>query len=415
MRAIVTLFVFLIVGYLGSRRFVSRAAGRYPWSGLLVTGVEFLALGVLLGPRAAGLITVKVMADLEPVIYLTLGSIGLLIGIEATWSQVRRTAPVIVRVLAVDTLSFLIVVSPLMLLLFSRLFPETTWSERFLSATVLAVTASVSSPTIIALLSRVLPSRGPFTNTVKIISALHPFLPLLVFGLLFTVIHPRFYGVEVIGAGFLWWLFLNLIALTLGFFMVLFTRERCSDNEMLLLIAGTVLVVGGVCYFLQLSSLYTGMIMGFVVGNFSRKRDQIFRELHLIEKILFVAFLILVGASLQIDSPWVFVIAGVYVVLRLILKYAATGGAFAAAFPHLHPHGRRSGFVFLAQGGIALAIAMDCALASESQLSGVTLAVVAIAVIVNDVAAVAITKRTMENAGEVVAPSQRKRRGPRDA
>jgi hypothetical protein len=384
---------------------------RYPWNGLLVTGVEFLLLGVILGPRSAGLITTEVMADLEPVIYLTLGSIGLLVGIEATWGQVRKTSSAIVRVLAQDTAAFLIVVTPLAFLAFTRLFPGAPVSERVLFAAILAVTASVSSPTLIALLSIILPSRGPFTNTVKIIAALNPFLPLLAFGLLATVIHPRFYGFEVFGAGVLWWLFLNLVALTLGFFMVLFTRERCTDNEMLLLIVGTVLVVGGVCFFLQLPSLYTGMIMGFVVGNLSRKRDQIFRELHLIEKILFVAFLILVGASLEIDTLAVFVVAAGYVVVRILLKFTATGGAFEAKFPHLYPGRRSAGLVFTAQGGIALAIAMDCSLASDSELAGFTLAVVAVAVVVNDVVAVAVTRRALISAGEVVEPSRRR---PRD-
>jgi hypothetical protein len=415
MRAIVTLFVFLIVGYIGSRRFVSRTMRRYPWNGLLVTGVEFLLLGVILGPRALGLITTDVMVDLEPVIYLTLGSIGLLVGIEATWGQVRKTSSSIVRVLVQDTAIFLLVVTPLAFVVFTHLFPGAPASERFLFASILAVTASVSSPTIIALLSMVLPSRGPFTSTVKIIAALNPFLPLLAFGLLATVIHPRFYGFEVFGAGFLWWVFLNLVALTLGLFMVLFTRERCTDNEMLLLIIGTVLVVGGVCFFLQLPSVYTGMIMGFVVGNLSRKRDQIFRELHLIEKILFVAFLILVGASLEIDTWAVFVVAAGYVLVRILLKYVATGAALEAKFPHLYPLRRRSGLVFTAQGGLALVIAMDCSLASDSELAGFALAVVAVAVVVTDVAAVAVTRRALIGAGEVVASARRPRKDRRDA
>jgi len=376
---------------------------------------ELLLLGVFLGPRAVGLITAEVMADLEPVIYLTLGSIGLLIGIEATWGQVRKTSPAIVRVLVQDTSAFLAVVTPLAFLALMRLFPDAPVMERLLFAAVLAVTASVSSPTILALLSLILPSRGPFTNTAKIIAALNPFLPLLVFGLLATVIHPTFYGVGVFGFGVLWWLFLNLVAVTLGFFMVLFTRERCTDNEMLLLIVGTVLVVGGVCYFLQLPSLYTGLVMGLVVGNLSRKRDQIFRELHLIEKILFVAFLILVGASLEIDTIAVFVMAAGYAVVRMVVKLVATGRAFEAKFPHLYPFRHRSGLVFVAQGGIALAIAMDCSLASESDLAGFTLAVVAVAVLVNDIAAVAVTKRALIQAGEVVKPGRRRRGDEGDA
>jgi Kef-type K+ transport system membrane component KefB len=388
---------------------------RYPWNGLLVTGVEFLLLGILLGPRAAGLITDKVMVDLEPGLYLTLGSIGLLVGIEGTWDEVRKTSRTLFLVVFQDTAVILVAVSAAAYLAMHYLAPQYGAGERLLASTILGITASVSSPTVIALLTRILPSRGPFTTTVKILAALNPFVPLFAYGLLFTVIHPRFFGYEAIGAGLLWWLFLNAVALALGLFMVLFTRERCTDNEMLLLIVGTVLVVGGVCYFLQLSSLYTGLVMGIVVGNLSRKREQIFRELHLIEKILFMAFLILVGASLDFAGIWVFAAVGVYVAVRLVLKAVVGGGVIASRLPERNPSGRRAGLVFAAQGGLALAIAMDCALASESVLTGLTLTIVAIAIAVNDVAAVAITRRVLVSAGEVVAAPGNKRGDGEDA
>jgi Kef-type K+ transport system membrane component KefB len=410
MRAIVTLLVFLVVGYIGSRRFVSRAMHRYPWNGLLVTGMEFLVLGVLLGPRATGLITQQVMADLEPVIYLTLGSIGLLIGIEVTWEQVRKTSSALFGVMAWDTAVVMAVVASVTYLVLHFLFPQFPPNERLLASAILGITASVSSPTIIGLMSRILPSRGPFTTTTKIVAALNPFVPLIVFGLIFTVGRPGFFGYEALGAGALWWLFLNAVALALGFLMVLFTRERCSDDEMLLLIVGTVLLVGGVCYFLQLSSLYTGMLMGFVVGNLSRKRDQIFRDLLLIEKILYVAFLILVGATLNIDSGWVFAVAALYVLVRFVFKFIATGGAIASKLPERTSMGRRSGLVFTAQGGIALAIALDFAMATETNLAFFTLSVVAVAVVVNDISAVVITRRVLSLAGEVVGASSRKGR-----
>jgi hypothetical protein len=153
--------------------------------------------------------------------------------------------------------------------------------------------------------------------------------------------------------------------------------------------------------------------MGLVVGNLSRKRDQIFRELHLIEKILFVAFLILVGASLEVESLWVFVVAAGYVVSRLLLKLLGTGAAMDAKYPHLFPTRRLGGLVYSAQGGIALAIAMDCALTSGSRLGSFTLAVVAVAVSISDITAVALTRLVLVQAGEVV-DSIRPRRRERD-
>jgi Kef-type K+ transport system membrane component KefB len=415
MRAIVTLFIFLAVGYVGSRRFVSVAAHRYPWNGFLVTGAEFLILGAVLGPGMSGLITRDVLADLEPIIYLTLGSIGLLIGIDVTWRSVRRTSGVVFRVLVYDAVVVIAVVSTFTFLLLRYLFPTYPVSERFLGAAVLGICAAINSPTIIALLSRTLPARGPFTQAARIYTALNPFVPLLLFGVLFTVIHPRIFGYEAPGAGLLWWVFLNGVAVVLGLFMVMFTRERCSDNEMLLLIAGTVLVVGGFCYFLQLSSLYTGLVMGFVVGNLSRKRDQIHRELHLIEKILFVAFLILLGASLELDNPWVLALAVSYLGLRLVLKVVVTGRLVTRLAPGIRGLGQRCGLVFAAQGGVALAVALDFELASETGLSAVVLTIVAVAVVVSDLLAVVFARREMEQTGEVAVPAGRKRRGRRGA
>jgi len=66
--------------------------------------------------------------------------------------------------------------------------------------------------------------------------------------------------------------------------------------------------------------------------------------------------------------------------------------------------------VFTAQGGIALAIAMDCWLASESEIAGFALAVVAVAVVVNDVVAVFLTRRVLIGAGEVVESKRKKRK-----
>jgi hypothetical protein len=272
--------------------------------------------------------------------------------------------------------------------------------ERLTAAAVLGVCAAVNSPTIIALLSRTLPSRGPFTRAARIFTAINPLFPLLLFGLLFTMLGPGLFGVQSPGVGLLWWFLLNGMAVAMGLFMVLFTRERCSDNEMLLLITGTVLLVGGMCYFLRFSSLYTGMVMGFVVGNLSRKRDQIHRELHLVEKILFVAFLILVGASLEIDAPGPVVLAGAYVVLRLGLKYAVSGRLIARMAPGSPGVGRRGGLVFAAQGAVALAMAFDWDLARQSALSAGVLSIVAVAVVLGDLLAVFLTRRELVRTGE---------------
>lgn len=407
MRTIITLALFLIIGFVGSRGLVSRATHRLPLTGLFATGMEFFLLGILLGPRGIHLITKDVLVDLEPIVYLSLGWVGLLFGIEMSWTQIRKVSRAVYRLLLVDVAAFVVVFSSVSFFVIGWAWPALSPSERLLSALLFGITAAVSSPTVIALVAQRLPARGPATNAVKVAGALSALFPLIAFGFLFVDVA----GMDALGHSALWWVFVNVVGLVLGFLMVLFTWGRTTDNEMLLLIVGTVLLIGGLCYLLQLSSLYTAMIMGFVIGNFSRKRDQVFRELHHIEKTMFVVFLVILGAMVDLGGyAIVGVVTLVYVALRLLLKYAVTGTA-AAACPDLRKHGRKMGLAFSGQGVLAMAIALDFALATRHSALSPTLTVVALAVLVNDVAGYAITRRVLRSTGEIVATRAGRGRG----
>lgn len=398
MRTIITLAVFLVIGFIGSKSYVKRVMHRLPLSGLLASGMEFFILGILAGPHGFNLITFEVINDLGPIISLTLGWIGLLFGIEMSWDHVRRISRNVFRFLLIDAVASLTLFSLLMFLIINALWPGHL-VESALSSLIFGITASVSSPMIIAIVSQRLPARGPLTNTMKIAGALSALFPLLAFGVLFTLINPGI-SLQGLGAGLLWWVFVNVVGLVLGFVMVLFTHERTSDDEMLLLITGTVFLIGGVCYFLELSSLYTAMIMGFVVGNFARRRDQVFRELHVVEQTVFLAFLILVGALVTLPSAGAMVVIAAYVILRLLLKYFVTGTATIRGFPELRRHGRRSGLVLSGQGAMAMAIALDFQIGSNGFTMLPPLTIVSFAVIINDVIGYGISRRILISAGE---------------
>jgi hypothetical protein len=407
-RTIITLALFLVVGFVGSRGFVKRATHRLPLANLFATGMEFFLLGILLGPGGLGLVTSRVLFDLEPIIYLTMGWIGLLFGIDLSWDHVSKISRSVFRFLLVDSIAFILVFSAASYFVIGWAWPGLSPRELAVGALLFGITASVGSPTVIALVAQRLPARGSVTSTMKVAGALSSLFPLVAFGLLFMVVHP-----EGIGHGALYWLFINAVGLVTGFLMVLFTWERSSDDEMLLLIVGTVLLIGGVCYYLEVSSLYTAMVMGFVVGNFSRKREQIFRELHRIEKPLFLGFLMFIGASVRVNDTVPLVIVTVaYILLRLAMRHAVTGAAVVASFPDLKEHGRKTGLVLAGQGVMAMAIALDCWLASRnSMLTDVlasTLTVIAIAVFVNDLVGFALTRRVLEVVGEVRSPRRGK-------
>jgi Kef-type K+ transport system membrane component KefB len=337
-------------------------------------------------------------------VYLTLGWIGLMFGVELSWEQVRKISRAVFRFLLVETMAFVVVFSALAYPIIAWAWPGLSGFERGITAALFGITAAVSSPTVIAVVTQRLPSRGELTNTMRVAGALSALFPLVAFGLLFMLLHPRFLEVESVGNGLLWWLFMNLVGLVLGFLMVLFTWERTSDNETLLLITGAVFLIGGVCYFLDLSSLYTAMVGGIVVGNFSRKREQIFRELHRIEKTLFFGFLVVIGTMVDLSRPLtVLIVVAMYVAVRFVMKFSVTGTAVVANCPGLRRHGRKAGLALSGQGVMAMAIALECTLASSEQALSWALTVVAVAVFINDLLGFAIVRRLMIASGEAIS------------
>ncbi|MFH1754888.1 MAG: hypothetical protein ABIA59_04220 [Candidatus Latescibacterota bacterium] len=401
MKTILSLVLFLIIGFIGSKWFVSRTKIRLPFAGLYITGMEFFFVGILLGPRVLDLITPKVLVDLEPVIYLALGWAGLLFGIELSWPQIKRVSRSIYKLLLADTLVISLVIFVAAYYVMRTLFPGAAAADRVFAAIILAITAAISSPAIIAIHAQRLPARGRFTRIVKVSSALSPVFPLLLFSLFYTTMHPGFPGLDGFGRGLLWWFFANATGIGLGFIMVLFTVERCSENERLLLIMGTVMLVGGLCYYLTLSSLYTAMIMGIVVANFSGRREAVFRQLHELEKTLFIAFLVIVGAMVTLNGTALFILLGFYLALRLLLRAAATTWLIGMTHAEFKPIKGRKGLVFTAQGGMALAIAIEYRMGTDGAFADTIFSVIAFAVVLSDIIGFGLTRRVFQASGDI--------------
>ena len=128
----------------------------FEWLGhryLLVSGAEYLLLGILLGPQVSGLIQASVLDGFAPLMTLALGWIGTVVGSHFYLPMLVRTRSVLYSVAFVEsTLS--LVVSALLLTgamawlyqlpLFDTLFP----------GIAMAAIATASSPAGVAILKR---------------------------------------------------------------------------------------------------------------------------------------------------------------------------------------------------------------------------------------------------------------------
>jgi len=403
MKTILSLVLFLVIGFVGSKWFVSRTTARLPFAGLYITGMEFFFVGVLLGPNVLDIITSDVLRDLKPIIYLALGWAGLLFGAELSWVQVRRVSRAIYKYLLADTILVSLIVFVASFFVIRLLRPEAAGSDVTFAAMILAITAAISSPAMIAVHAKRLPARGRFTSVAKVSSALNPAVPLLLFSFFFTAVHPGFLGLEGAGRGLLVWLFANVMGVGMGFITVLFTKERCSANECSLLIMGMVMLVGGLCYYLTLSSLYTAMIMGIVVANFSVRKEAVFKQLHEHEKTLFVGFLIIVGSMVSISGRSVLILLAFYLILRLLLRASVSSWLIGRTHAEFKSIRNGSGLVFTAQGAMALAIAIEYRMSTSGTVSNMVFAVVALAVVLNEILGYTLTRRALRASGDIPA------------
>jgi hypothetical protein len=405
MKTPLTLALFLIIGFIGSRGFISKTRDRLPLTGLFITGMEFFLVGMLLGPHVLGIISDEVLHEIKPVIYLALGWAGLLFGLELNRKELGKVSGAIYRFLILDVS----LLAPVFFLggwfLLPRVLPGLAREERVFAAAVAALTAAVDSPAMVAIRAQRLPSRGRFTRTARLTSALGAVFPLLLFGLVYTIGQPAHFGRTGLPAGLLWWLFANAAGVMLGFVTVLFTSERCSDNERTLLIMGTVLLVGGLCYYFTFSALYIAMIMGVVVGNLSKRRQAIFHHLHQFEKTLYVALLIIIGATVVSSGVAVFYLTAAYVCLRLLLRLLGSSALFGWTQPEFRGMGAVGGLVLTAQGAIALAMALEYKMSAGGPFTDPVFTAVVLAVVVNEVLAYGLIGRAFRASGEVVVGS----------
>jgi len=136
------------------------------------------------------------------------------------------------------------------------------------------------------------------------------------------------------------------------------------------------------------------------MANLPGANDRIFNLLARLERPLYIVFLMLAGAIWQPGSPWALPLAALYLSLRLLGKLG--GGVLAArlATDDFHPP-KGLGMGLVSQGGIAVAMVMDYYQLGSTELTGVVVTTVLIAVIVNELLSPSLARRVLRTAGEI--------------
>ena len=375
------LVLVVAASYLAARVAFEWLARRF----LIVSGAEYLLLGILLGPQVSGILSPDAVESFAPITSLGLGWMGALIGAQLVLPRMVRTAAVLYRVAIVESALTFAFTTALMTVGIWATF-DIAPRAALIAAIGLGAVATASATAGVAVVARQLGRRSPVVQQLEVASATNAVFGILVSGLLFAIVHPD-PNAAVIGRPLTpteWAVITMTIGVVGGALFHLFVGEERKVDRLFISLAGAVILVSGAATYVRVSPLLAAACFGFVLANTTRSRAQITIALERIERPLYFALLVLAGATWRPSvRDWV-----VLVLLFLLVRIAAKIGAARLAarwngmLPALGPHWGRG---LLGQGGLALAIALSYLYQEDVPLANLVFTAAVASVLLTDI------------------------------
>ena len=359
-----------------------------------VTG--YILSGLILGPSVLNIITGDVYNSLGFVNELALGILAISVGTELHRDMIKRLG---------RDLTILSVANTLLS------FALTTAFTYFLGlpityALVLGALSMTVSPSGVVSMVKETRARGEMTQTLLGLVAFDNLITIIVFGIVVAFVtsvgNTDANNLTLILSVFLDIIFAGLIGLGVGLFVAFFIRQMLPNDRLLVIIGAAILFNSGIATVLTLSPILINIVAGATITNLTNRRGLVSEVISRMELPVFVVFLTLAGAHLDIAIfARVGLIGMAYIGGRLIGKVL---GAFAAS--HVTSLSQKSrqniGLSLLPQAGIAIGLA-TIAEQSVPGAKGVLTGVVLTGVVFFEIVGPLILARALKNTGETNA------------
>ena len=350
----------------------------------IVSGAEYLLLGILLGPQVSGLIRTLVVEGFAPLLTLALGWTGAWIGTHFYLPRLVRTRGVVFRVAFFEAVLALATVTGVMTWVFSALFDVPT-SETILPATALGAIAVASLQTGIALVTSRLGRRGSVLRQIEETAFVDAVVAILAFSILLCLKHPAPLGVSRPPTATEWAVINIAIGLVGGALFYLFVGREQNVDRLFISLAGAIILASGAAAYLRLSPLLPAMLIGAILINTSRNRETITRLMATVQPPLYFVLLIFAGTAWRPATRALWLVpAALFLLLRVVAKIGAARLA-ARLNGRLRTLGPDWGRALLGQGAVALAIAVNYLLHDTSPLPNIVFTAALVSILLTDV------------------------------
>ncbi|HSM15496.1 MAG TPA: hypothetical protein VK845_00690 [Gemmatimonadales bacterium] len=360
MSTTLTAIAVVTVGYILAYLLFDRLRDRFGYVG----GAEYVVIGFLLGPHAARLLDAQVVQELTPIVSLALGWLGMLLGTYFRLPAMALLDSAHVKIAFTEAVSTFVLALAALLPIFHYVVGY-GWVDAPIPAVTLAAVATLSAPAAIDAFARKGFGTSPVFPVVQLVARIDALIGVVAFGLVLAILHRGDVAPTVRQPTATEWAVINIavgVASGVLFHLFLGPREREptpeDDSRLFVALAGAIVIASGAAYYLNLSPIFTNLVLGFILANTGNAHRDVSRLLARTERPVFLALLIFAGAAWSASAPELWFIAPAFIGIRLTARYL--GGRFAgtvAAPPNLRTP--ELGRALLAQGGFGVAIAVN--------------------------------------------------------
>ena len=362
-----------------------------------VTG--YIIAGIALGPSVLGWVSAENLLALKVLSEVALGLILFSIGSVFEFSRFRRIGRQVLYLTLVESVlaSLLVTVGIVVL--------GQPWQVALLLGAVAIATAPASTLMVI----RECDSAGPLTENMLGIIAVNNLLCITVYALVAATIDlasglggtSLFDAVYRAGYPLVWQLVGSAaLGYLVGLMLAGWSSQVTETGEMLILLAGSILLCVGVARLVDLSPLVASLAVGATMVNLAERSRRLFDTLAGTDPPFYAIFFVIAGADLDLTLiPTMGVVGLVYIGGRAVGKFV--GAVAGARWLRLEPQVQHFlGFGLMAQAGLAvgLTIAIDQRFETFAPIvSTVVLAAVAVFEMIGPISA----RFALVQAGEV--------------
>ena len=370
----------------------------------------WLIAGMIMGPHALGLLGSSLLEApwFETVESLLECIVGLMIGTELIWSQMKKAGKQILVTTLTESLGTFLVVSLVFGIIFW--FAEIPLYLAFLFGGIALATAPAPSLSVV----NEFKTSGPVTRTLLPMAALDDLVGALVFFLVvaFVSAHLSTAGIPVPVVLFLVFLPV-LIGLVTGFLTGKMLRHTKTQNSTLAVMLAMLLVTAGIGFAVNsllptpvLNFMLLGMAFSTAFSNMITE-EQLNGMMKVMNPVIgFSLVVAILNLAAPLDYHLIFgagLYTVVYIIARAIGKYS--GAYFGAAVTHAPETVKKYlGFTLLPHSGVSLVftgIAVSILEGPAPECASIIQGTIAAAAVINEIIAVYMAKKGVEWAGEL--------------